>query len=68
MRSSIAALADLVVAAGGAALGDPDGRDLGHDLLDGVGVRLDRRGQVRVADRAVADAQDLGASRRRGAG
>src|SRR6266550_147155 len=48
-------LADPIVAARRAALRDPDRTDLGHDLLEGVRVRLDRRGQVRVADRPVAD-------------
>src|SRR3954453_1960891 len=48
-------VADLVVAAGGAALGHPGHRDLGDDLLDVRGLRQHRGGQVGVADGAIAD-------------
>jgi hypothetical protein len=48
-------LAELVVAPGGAALGDPGRRDLGDHLGHGVRVGLHRGGQAGVADRPVAD-------------
>src|SRR3569833_2533800 len=48
-------VADLVVAAGGAALGQAGHRDLRDDLLDGRGPGPDRGGQVGVAARPVAD-------------
>src|SRR6476661_160144 len=46
--------AELVVATGGSALGDPRDCHLVDDLVDGVGVRHDRGGEARVAHGAVA--------------
>src|SRR6185503_11608369 len=48
-------LARAVVGAGLAALGDPRGRDLGHDLLERLRVGGDGAGAAHVADRAEAD-------------
>src|SRR3954467_13282919 len=50
-------LARAVVGARLAALGDARRRDLGDDLVERRGGRLDRAGAAHVADRAVADAR-----------
>src|SRR5688500_9456052 len=55
-----AGLADAVVGAGGAPLGEAGGGDLGHDLLQRGGGRFDGPGARDVADGAEADGALLG--------